>query len=120
MPSARDAGRLAALAALGLGEDASAHEILSAYRRLARASHPDTARGDPSETDFARVHAAYRYLTTRGGQPAGEPSTHDKLAAPGSDPASAAARSDEQYRWPDEPQVVAGPVIIRPLPQEPR
>jgi DnaJ-class molecular chaperone len=119
VPSADDFDRLAALAALGLAEGASPQEILSAYRRLARSSHPDTAEGAAANSDFARVNAAYRYLTTTTEQAASESSTAE-AASQGGGPPAPAADWDEQYRWPDEAQVVAGPVIIRPLPPEAR
>jgi hypothetical protein len=119
VPSADDFDRLAALAALGLAEGASPQEILSAYRRLARSSHPDTAEGAAAKSDFAQVNAAYRYLTTTTEAPRSESSTAAEAASQGGDPPAPGAW-EEQYRWPDEAQVVAGPVIIRPLPPEER
>ncbi|KAG8096825.1 hypothetical protein GUJ93_ZPchr0013g34865 [Zizania palustris] len=47
---------------LGLHAGASAREIKDAYRRLARAVHPD-ASAHPSADDFIRVHAAYSTLS---------------------------------------------------------
>jgi hypothetical protein len=120
VPSADDPDRLAALAALGLHAGASAHDILSAYRRLARASHPDTAPRQAPHSDFARVNAAYRYLTTTSEPVASHPSTSGQSPNTRSEAASTPREWEAQYRWPDEPQVVAGPVIIRPLPPEAR
>jgi curved DNA-binding protein CbpA len=117
MSPAADPDRVAALAALGLEVGASAQDILSAYRRLARASHPDTAPGEFPNSEFARVNAAYRYLTTSG-PPAGGPSSVHQPPDVSPDLGSPSPEWDAQYRWPDEPQVVAGPVIIRPLPPE--
>jgi hypothetical protein len=120
VPSADDFDRLTALAALGLAEGASPQEILSAYRRLARSSHPDTAEDASPESDFARFNAAYRYLTTTTEQPASMRKAANEPASQAGDSMAPAVDWDQQYRWPDEPQVVAGPVIIRPLPPEAR
>lgn len=117
-----EAERLTALAALGLGPDAAAHDIVSAYRRLARASHPDTGDASPGSQDFARIHAAYRFLT-RGDSLAGAPSRDTPPAAaaqerhPSSLADSAAWDVAELLSRRDQP-FVAGPVIIRPLPPE--
>ncbi|KAL5217802.1 hypothetical protein ABZP36_018486 [Zizania latifolia] len=47
---------------LGLHAGASPREIKDAYRRLARAVHPD-ASAHPSADDFIRVNAAYSTLS---------------------------------------------------------
>uniref|UniRef100_A0A0D9VRU0 J domain-containing protein n=1 Tax=Leersia perrieri TaxID=77586 RepID=A0A0D9VRU0_9ORYZ len=47
---------------LGLHAGASAREIKDAYRRLARAVHPDASPHQSSSDDFIRVHAAYSTL----------------------------------------------------------
>jgi molecular chaperone DnaJ len=48
---------------LGVPEDTSAKDITKAYRKLARASHPDANRDDPkSEDRFKEVSAAYDVL----------------------------------------------------------
>lgn len=47
-------------AELGVGKDASADEIKKAYRKLARANHPDTNAGDATKQEkFKRVAEAY-------------------------------------------------------------
>jgi curved DNA-binding protein CbpA len=49
---------------LGVKQDATATEIRKAYRRLAKASHPDVNRGDKkSEERFKRISAAYDLLS---------------------------------------------------------
>ncbi|XP_040378184.1 chaperone protein dnaJ 11, chloroplastic [Oryza brachyantha] len=50
---------------LGLHAGASAREIKDAYRRLARAVHPDVSShpASASSDDFIRVHAAYSTLS---------------------------------------------------------
>ncbi|KAJ0966985.1 hypothetical protein J5N97_023902 [Dioscorea zingiberensis] len=47
---------------LGIAVGASAPEIKAAYRRLARACHPDVVKG-ASADEFMRVHAAYTTLS---------------------------------------------------------
>jgi hypothetical protein len=51
----------AKLRVLGLDVGATLEEIKSAYRRLAKQSHPDTG-GDPSQ--FRKINEAYRLLTS--------------------------------------------------------
>jgi DnaJ-class molecular chaperone len=49
---------------LGVKADATATDIRKAYRRLAKASHPDVNRGDKkSEERFKRISAAYDLLS---------------------------------------------------------
>ncbi|KAH7669020.1 DnaJ domain-containing protein [Dioscorea alata] len=47
---------------LGIGSGASAPEIKAAYRRLARACHPDVVKGSSAD-EFLRIHAAYTTLS---------------------------------------------------------
>lgn len=48
---------------LGVSKTASAEEIKSAYRKLARAKHPDVNPGDPkAEEEFREISAAYDLL----------------------------------------------------------
>jgi curved DNA-binding protein CbpA len=48
---------------LGVHRQASASDINRAYRRAARATHPDASPGDPSASDrFQAVNAAYETL----------------------------------------------------------
>src|SRR6266516_6755568 len=49
---------------LGVAEDASADEIKSAYRRLARRYHPDRNQGDSISAErFTRIKTAYDVLS---------------------------------------------------------
>lgn len=140
-----DPDRLAALAALGLGADAKARDIISAYRRLARLNHPDMALGQPNpEHSFADISDAYHFLT-RGARnrpmesPTGATDPHqagnpdaagaqpphaqppDAAQRPDAQPGPRAARTYPPAGWADaEPMFEAGPVIIRPLPPESR
>jgi curved DNA-binding protein CbpA len=123
MPSTSDPERLAALAALGLGPDADLSEIVSAYRRLARGSHPDTASESRPSADFAVVNAAYRLLMQKPGrlQEASRPCvTRVPARRHGGEPAGGTPGGDAPTStqlmggW-YEPPLVAGPVIVRPL-----
>ena len=56
-------------ACLGMQHSASAQEIKTAYRRLAKIHHPDTNSHDGSKTRFQAIQAAYyvlSYLERRG------------------------------------------------------
>ena len=126
--------RLAALAALGLGPEAKAADIVSAYRRLARRSHPDMASGGSfPEQDFAAISDAYHLLTRGFQRPFLSTPTRDDPDQPeatGSHPTEPAEPSEpsrgDSQRWrydseaeaAGQPIIVAGPVIIRPLPPE--
>ena len=59
----RSRAELDALAALDLEADADAAAVKSAYRRLAKANHPDAAPGDPAAAArFQVLQAAYDVL----------------------------------------------------------
>ncbi len=128
-----DPARLAALAALGLGPDAKARDIISAYRRLARENHPDMYAGrPPDEPSFADISDAYHFLT-RGARsrPAETPARAADQRQTGSAdaeptctefPFTEPAFPEPPFTRPafTEPIFEAGPVIIRPLPPESR
>jgi DnaJ domain len=124
MSDAHDPGRWAALSALGLSPDATPQEIVSAYRRLARSSHPDVAGVGVDAAAFARICDAYRYLSRESSSlpPVAELDSDtegDRPAKPGSaaQGLSPVGLSDS---WHDDPPLVAGPVIVRPIPPESR
>jgi hypothetical protein len=50
----------AALALLGLAEGADREAVIHAYRRLARATHPDRSDAPDAAARFAAIAAAYR------------------------------------------------------------
>ena len=53
-------------AILGVSRGASEKDIKSAYRKLAKAYHPDTNKDDPSaETKFAEAYSAYDLLSDK-------------------------------------------------------
>lgn len=61
---------------LGLGPDASAAEVKRAYRRLARACHPDLHPGDPqAEARFKQVSRAAAVLSDPS-----QRATYDQIA----------------------------------------
>ena len=55
-----DPGLEAALAVLGLAAGADRDQVTSAYRRLARATHPDVSPTPDAAARFAAVANAYR------------------------------------------------------------
>ena len=88
-------------AVLGVPETATHDEIIRAYRRLARASHPDADVGNPQAADeFERLVAAREVL----GDPASR-QAYDQLRA-------SRARTTPGVRRPDNPQP-ASPVGTR-------
>lgn len=94
--------RRAALAVLGLASTATPAEVTGAYRRLAKATHPDmTGRTD--------ADAAQRFETlTRA---------YGRLAADSTGARPAEPTSRPRARWtrrPQHPLVVAGPVVVVP------
>jgi hypothetical protein len=121
--AADDSPRLAALAALGLSANATPRDIVSAYRRMARSSHPDTSDAGGDSAQFARISDAYQYLSRNSGY-LPPPVVFDSLEGPpqpSSSPPVSSPDSLSSVDWRGEaPPVIAGPVIIRPLPPESR
>ena len=122
--------RSVALALLGLPGDASPREITRAYRRLAKATHPDRTSApagadlpDPGASDqqrFARLADAYHALASipqtsppetcpSSRAPTPEPSTRGGVSVP----VRVRRASGEP---PERPPIVAGPVHITPSP----
>ncbi|MGE3272988.1 MAG: J domain-containing protein [Chloroflexota bacterium] len=88
-------------AALGIARSASAEEIRAAYRRAARASHPDLHPGDASAQErFKRVQQAYEVLGN-----AGRRAVYD--APPPATPPSQHRRRPVRRPPPDEPVSLA-------------
>jgi hypothetical protein len=103
--------RTAALAVLGLTEGATPGQIISAYRRLAKATHPDaTGRADVGETErFADVSDAYHRLTENAARDGGPPAVGRPTASP--------MRVSPSWFGPpgQRPPIVAGPVTVTPI-----
>jgi curved DNA-binding protein CbpA len=79
------AGRSGHYATLEVGPDATPRQIRDAYRRLARATHPDGNEGDPTlERRFKRISRAYAVLSDPNRRRAyDERLTFGRFAAPG-------------------------------------
>lgn len=79
------AGRSGHYATLEVGPEATQQEIRDAYRRLARATHPDGNEGDPGlERRFKRISRAYAVLGDPQRRRAyDERLTFGRFAAPG-------------------------------------
>ena len=93
---------------LGLGRDATGAEVARAYRRLARAVHPDSRPGDPAAAgQFRALSDAYGLLSDQARraaydrQHAPRPARRPHRPGPAGGPASGAAL------W-------AGPVHVQP------
>jgi hypothetical protein len=122
MPYPTDHARLTALTVLGLSDAATAEQITAAYRRLAKATHPDVnGRTDPDAAlRFAEISAAYEQLVPGAGKPTPRPQTGHR-----------ASRTPSHMRGPrltaaEEPTprrgqpLAAGPVVVTPLPYDRR
>jgi curved DNA-binding protein CbpA len=124
MPGERDPYQ-----ALGLGADASTADISRAYRRLARALHPDSQPGDAAAADqFRAVSDAYELLS----DPARRTDWDRRHLRQASSPQRAPGRSAPSQRsaapqiWPlspatanpalPHPALRAGPVYVEPAP----
>ena len=125
-PSPEPTPRAAALRLLGLPDSATGPQIVDAYRRLVRATHPDaTGRTDAATAQqFAAIHDAYQLLTQPDeDEDAGrvEPSPYRQ---PGEGAVEARERSPRPHMavraHPARPPIVAGPVVIDPLPEQHR
>jgi curved DNA-binding protein CbpA len=132
-PTASPTARTAALALLGLPETATEAQIVHAYRRLVRATHPDvTGRTDPQAArEFAAIHNAYQRLTQRA-----ENQVENQIGDPveGSVGSSRQGLGDESAAAPEasrrppmdvrafgpRPPLVAGPVVVTPLREQHR
>jgi DnaJ domain len=121
--------RLDAFRLLGIPAGSDRETVAHAYRRLARATHPDVSR-DPKTADrFAILTEAYR-LATEEPPPPVAPASPASSARPA--PASGGVERGEEWRAPTwamvravtlpssgdvpghGPPLVAGPVLIRP------
>jgi hypothetical protein len=113
----------AAFATLGVAEDADRDAVTRAYRRLARATHPDVSPAADSAERFNALTAAYRRALDAAPTPSLEstappivgrtPFIHDYLH-----PSTSWAPFG--HGGPRGPTIVVGPVRIDPSPRPPR
>ena len=80
---------------LGVSEKATADEIKKAYRKLAKANHPDSTGGDKAkEQRFKQISVAYDVLGD-----AKKKSTYDQIRAGGFDPRSGGIPGGATYTY---------------------
>jgi len=124
MPHSGVDPRVAASALLGLSERATAQEITHAYRRMAKATHPDVT--GPLDRDaasrFAALTAAYRLLLDATPTP---PSAGPAPSPPHPAPPSLWDMEGPRSAVPvpirfTRPSIIVGPVRVSPLPRRPR
>jgi hypothetical protein len=137
-----DRQRDEALTVLGIPADSDRETVTSAYRRLARATHPDVSPDPDAAQRFATVAAAYRLVSVApapgtGLHPEAEPRTRDSLRVWPAPPPNFFEPEDIADDWatrasdPDpaslllgvsppgtarswrRPSIVAGPVMVR-------
>ena len=125
-PPTDPTARTAALARLGLPASATGAQIVHAYRRLVRATHPDaTGRNDPGTAQqFAAIHDAYQLLTQPGQDSVDEPVQASRARGPGDESATPAEQPPlaptRRRTLRSRPLIVAGPVVVTPLPERGR
>ena len=105
----------AALALLGLGEDADRDTVIRAYHRLARASHPDLSDAPDAAERFDAITAAYQRALDDVAARAPRLAVH-RAATPPS-PVDLSVHRAAVDR--SQPMLIVGPVRVEPLRQEP-
>jgi hypothetical protein len=125
-PAAGPTARAEALAVLGLPETATGPQIIHAYRRLVRATHPDvTGRTDSAAAQrFTAIHDAYRLLTQPDDDQVADPVQLSPTGLAGDESAVTPDRpsppTTRDQVFPTCPPIVAGPVTVTPLPEQHR
>jgi preprotein translocase subunit Sec63 len=114
MPQSSKPTRIDALSVLGLPGSATAEQITAAYRRLARATHPDhTGRTDPAAADrFSQITRAYQRLAANAQANASSKAPVDQQAQRHTGQAIHVSPPTAPL-WP-KPPLVAGPVVVTP------
>jgi hypothetical protein len=115
-----------ALEVLGVAPGSDRETVARAYRRLARATHPDVSPGPEAAQRFAAVTAAYRlvsgmHVAERDSRRPSEGVAHD-WATPASVPRGfplllGASPLEALWSW-SRPPIVAGPAVIRSMPRD--
>lgn len=104
-----DGRHVAARRLLGVPADSDPAAVAQAYRRLARATHPDVSADPEAAKKFAALAAAYRLLSAA---PPAPPALRDETAPPAHRPRPPQAFGVDPGA--SQPPLVAGPVRIRP------
>ena len=116
----RDSAAREARALLGVPPDADSTQVVRAYRRRARAVHPDVSSEQDAGARFSALSAAYRVLMETAPAPAPVRASDDQAllvehlrhAAP--DPGALGGRliewGDRRVAW-----LAAGPVRVQPV-----
>jgi hypothetical protein len=109
-----------ALKVLGIPGGSDQEAVNNAYRRLARATHPDVSSDPDAAERFAALNAAYRLVSASLPQPGSVRPAYEHAA-------STPARTDLPRPVPPmfagspgrRPPIVAGPVVVRPARRTP-
>jgi DnaJ domain len=108
---------------LGIGPDATGADIARAYRRLARAAHPDSRPGDPAAAgQFRALTDAYELLSDPARRAAWDHHNPPRAARHPDPPAPAWPAGPPLWPFPPAGQhwpsgraaLRAGPVIVQP------
>lgn len=116
----RDPAAREARAMLGVSPDADSAQIVRAYRRRARAVHPDVSTEQDAGAQFSALSAAYQLLLETAHEPGPAPAGDDqgpivdqdhrqRVAAPGPVGGWPAGWAGRGVAW-----LVAGPVRVQP------
>lgn len=95
-----------ALNVLGVSADSDRECVTNAYRRLARATHPDVSPDPDAAERFAVLSAAYRLVSAASGHSRSSGRAADSGLLLGVSPSVRAAS------W-GRPPIVAGPVMVQ-------
>jgi len=106
---------------LGVPADSDLEHVAEAYRRLARATHPDVNADPDAAARFAALAAAYRLVSGRTPDPPPPPTPSDPATAtsPAGPPSGSVGApplgtaSPYLRAGPGRPPIVAGPVSVR-------
>src|SRR5688572_26531525 len=115
--------RRAALTLLGLAEGADRAAVIHAFRRLARATHPDVSDAPDAEARFTALAAAYRRALVGAEKPLLEPGAASNVRVTmriaREDPFLRRAAPTGAVRRPGPvilgPTVIAPPIVVGPV-----
>lgn len=104
-------GLQAALALLGLGADADPDQVRRAYRRLARATHPDVSPTADAAARFDALARAHRVVADAVRPPKRPRTATTVPSQPLSGPSF--GHWNDRNAW-----IIVGPVRVDPLPRD--